>query len=340
MWRWTSVWVIVPLTATALFAATTPPAPRSGAQPPRPVPTVAPDDGYPIRFATKPPARPDTALADGALVLGVVVGEEARAYPLSALWEEGKHTVNDDLGDSPIAVSMCPLAGVGATYSRKVGNDVLDIGSLVTIDRGSLVLYDRQTHSSWNLLSGDAVSGSLEGQRLRRVPTTFTTWAHWRSMHPTSTVYVSPDADPGYALDDQRMRRILMSNSGPPRDRDWVLGLRCSKDANAVLVRQIVARRVANTTVDGRPIVVFLAQDLTTTSAWERSAPGRTLTFRANGDALTDAETGSTWDPFTGTAIAGPLTNQKLERVPLLPAFWHAWKAHHPDATVLDVTVD
>ena len=34
------------------------------------------------------------------------------------------------------------------------------------------------------------------------------------------------------------------------------------------------------------------------------------------------------------------MTKLKLKRVPLLPAFWHAWKAHHPDATVLDLTVD
>lgn len=339
MWCWNSVLAIGALTANPLFAATRPSA-QADARAIRPVPTASPDDRYPVRFATKPPARPDTALADGALVLGVLVGDEARAYPLSALWEEGKHTVNDDLGDAPIAVSMCPLAGVGATYLRKVGNDVLDIGSLVTIDRGSLVLYDRQTHTSWNLLSGEALSGQLEGQHLRRVPTTFTTWAHWRSMHPTSTVYVSPDADAGYALDDQRMRRILMANSGPPRDRDWVLGFRCAKDASAVLVRQIAGRRVANATVDGRPIVVFLTEDLTTTAAWERSTGGRTLTFRAEGDALTDAETGSTWDPFTGIATAGPLAKQMLKRVPLLPAFWHAWKAHHPDATVLDLTVD
>ena len=148
------------------------------------------------------------------------------------------------------------------------------------------------------------------------------------------------DADAGYALDDQRMRRILMSNSGPPRDRDWVLGLLGSKDASAVLVRQIAGRRVANTTVDGRPIVVFLSEDLTTTSAWERSTTGRTLTFRAEGDALIDAETGSSWDAFTGTAVAGPLTSHTLKLVPVLPAFWHTWKAHHPDATVLDVTVD
>ena len=337
---WKSGLVIGHLTATALFAAATPPAVQKDGPPMHEVSAAAPEDSYPIRFATQPPARPDSALADTALVLGVVVGDEARAYPLSTLWEEGKHTVNDDLGDSPIAVSMCPLAGVGATYLRKVGNDVLDIGSLVRIDRGSLVLYDRQTHTSWNLLSGDALSGQLEGQSLRGIPTTFTTWAYWRAMHPTTTVYVSPDADAGLALDASRMRRILLSTSGPPRDRDWVLGLRCSKDADAVLVRQIAGRRVANVTVDDRPLVVFLALDLTTTAAWERSASGRTLTFRAEGDTMTDAETGSSWNPFTGMAMTGPLKDQKLRRVSLLPAFWHAWKAHHPDATILDVPLD
>src|SRR5215470_16915912 len=104
------------LCASSSGASATPPGGKDASA--RESPAVVPEDAYPVRFAPEAKARGESGLGDDALVLGVVVGDEARAYPLSALWEEGKHTLNDTLADAPIAVSMCPIPGVGATYMR------------------------------------------------------------------------------------------------------------------------------------------------------------------------------------------------------------------------------
>lgn len=50
-------------------------------------------------------------LGEGDLVLGYVVGNDARAYPHTILdWHE---IINDQVGDVSISVTYCPLTGTG-----------------------------------------------------------------------------------------------------------------------------------------------------------------------------------------------------------------------------------
>ncbi len=274
------------------------------------------------------------SLREDELVLGIVSGGEARAYPVRALWGEAGHTVNDEVGGQSLAVAFCPLAGVGASFSRRLGGRTLRLGSLTTVERGSLVLYDVESRSRYRLLSGEAFAGPRTGDRLRRVPTLFTTWARWRGLHPRTTVYSPADSGGGQDLDAARLRRIILSGGPRLADRDWVVGIEGRAEAAAIAVRSLVARRVANVALEGRLLVAFLSDDLTTVAVWERSSGGRTLTFRAAGDRLLDAETGSSWDPFTGRAVAGPLEGRSLSLVPSQPGFWHAWRAEHPESAV------
>ncbi|MBI4201002.1 MAG: DUF3179 domain-containing protein, partial [Chloroflexi bacterium] len=47
---------------------------------------------------------------------------------------------------------------------------------------------DRQTGSRWNLL-GQAVEGSLKGQRLPPLFHTQSLWFYWVAANPTTTIY-------------------------------------------------------------------------------------------------------------------------------------------------------
>ena len=78
-----------------------------------------------------------------------------------------------------------------------------------------------------------------------------------------------------------------------------------------------------------------MSADLATAVAWGRRVDGRTLTFRADGDRMVDAETGSAWEPLSGRAVSGPMAGRTLSAVPATTGFWHAWKSHHPDTRVL-----
>jgi hypothetical protein len=295
---------------------------------------------YPVRHAAH--ATPDQGQPrDVDLVVGVVLQGEARAYPLSLLWDQTGHTVNDDLGRTPIAVALCPLAGASRVFLRRSGGRTLEIGHVSEVWRDTLVLYDAQTHSRWGLLTGEAFAGPLAGEKLQRAPALQTTWGRWKELHPATTLYVSPElAEKGFELDDTRIRRIVLTGGGPPRRGDWIVGLQGTKTSAAVVVRGIAKERVFNGALEGKPILVFVTQDLATTTAWDRRVRGRVLTFAASGDRLTDAETGSTWDPFTGRALSGRLEGGSLAPVPQTNAFWHAWKAHHPDTVTLGLPAE
>jgi hypothetical protein len=265
-----------------------------------------------------------------------VVGGEARAYPVNLLWGESAHTVNDELGRRPIAVALCPLAGVGAAFERRHGKATLELGHVSEVRLDTLVLYDAGTRSRWGLLTGEAFEGPLAGQRLGRLPSLFTTWGRWKALYPATTVYVAPEeAARGFELDETRIRRIVLAGGGPPRRGDWIVGIEGRKGSVAVLLRGLKTERILNDTLEGRPFAVFLTSDLATALAWSRKVDGRTLTFRAEGDRMVDAETGSSWDALTGRALAGPLTGRALAAVPATTGFWHAWKAHHPDTRVV-----
>jgi len=297
-------------------------------------------DELPIRRAN-PGARAEAAaVPDEDMVLGVVVGREARAYPVAALWALKEHTVNDELDGEPLVVSMCSLAGVARAYSRKLDARVLDVGNADTVDRGSLVLYDRNTVTRWDLIDGDATEGPLLGRRLRRLPALFTTWGTWKSLHPDTTVHLGPGSPPAMGLNAERRRRILLAGRGLPTDRDWIVGFREGDYSAALLVRSFVDVRIANVRVRQRPVVVFVTADRTTLVTWQRRVGERELTFAADGDRMIDRETGSAWDPFAGRAVSGPMKGRILVPAVSSEGFWHAWKAHHVDTVLIDPLVE
>jgi len=59
----------------------------------------------PIKTATRTVERAQASLKDQEIVIGVVVGGHARAYPVNLMWSPENEVVNDTLGDTPIAAS-------------------------------------------------------------------------------------------------------------------------------------------------------------------------------------------------------------------------------------------
>lgn len=77
-------------------------------------------------------------------------------------------------------------------YDRTVEGRTLELG-VSSFSRDVLVLYDRQTATHWDQVSGEALTGDLAGRRLKVVASTLTSWGEWRSRHPKTDVYVKPE---------------------------------------------------------------------------------------------------------------------------------------------------
>lgn len=124
-------------------------------------------------------------------VIGVVIGKEARAYPLRVLiWHE---IVNDVIAGIPVAVTYCPLCNTAIVFDRRLDGELLDFGTTGNLRYSDLVMYDRQTESWWQQFGGDAIVGELAGKALRRIPSRLESIANFRERAPDGRVLVPAD---------------------------------------------------------------------------------------------------------------------------------------------------
>jgi hypothetical protein len=127
-------------------------------------------------------------------VVELVVGSEARAYPLQILiW----HEIVDDVVDGrPVAVTFCPLCNTAIAFDRRVGGHTLTFGTTGNLRNSDLVMYDRQTESWWQQFDGEGIVGRFAGTRLRELPARIVAWREFRHDHPHGLVL---SRDTGYA---------------------------------------------------------------------------------------------------------------------------------------------
>jgi hypothetical protein len=149
-----------------------------------------PRDGIPA--LDDPRTMPASAApwSDGERVLGLALGDEARAYPLAVLvWHE---LVNDTVGGRAILVSYCPLCGTGIAFDRTIDGEPQRFGVSGLLYRSDLLMFDRATDSLWSQIAARAVTGPRRGAGLTLVRSRIESWGRWRQRHPQTTV-LSPD---------------------------------------------------------------------------------------------------------------------------------------------------
>jgi hypothetical protein len=156
------------------------------------------------------------------LVVGLVVGGQARAYPWWVMVHY--HVVNDTIeveNDSeaastghvhnphgvsssvsayvPLLLTLCEAcSGVSAFIPSVterpdhplVFSQCRAEGAAPHAYKaiGVYTICDLQTQSRWHPFSGRAGSGPLEGARLERLPVFHETWSEWRKRHPNTVV--------------------------------------------------------------------------------------------------------------------------------------------------------
>ncbi|MDP6442408.1 MAG: DUF3179 domain-containing protein, partial [Pirellulaceae bacterium] len=147
-----------------------------------------PIDGIPA--ITKPSfvAAAETRLPDDDRVIGVVEGDQAKAYPLRILTHH--EVVNDRIGETPIAVTYCPLCDSSAVFDARIGDREIEFGVSGLLYNSNVLMYDRgsENPSLWSQLKQVAVAGEHVNDRLRMTPFEVSTWKTWREKHPETLV--------------------------------------------------------------------------------------------------------------------------------------------------------
>jgi hypothetical protein len=126
---------------------------------------------------------------DSAIVFGIVINGEARAYPKNIM--EVHEMVNDTLGGRLIGIPYCTLCrSVQAFFTDQVPGFKPLLRTSGLLSRSNKFMYDRTTWSALDTFTGRAISGPLHkaGVTLPQTTVVISTWAAWRKAHPRTTL--------------------------------------------------------------------------------------------------------------------------------------------------------
>lgn len=124
-------------------------------------------------------------------------------------------------------------------------------------------------------------------------------------------------------------------------DDEPVIALSIGDEHRAYPVQIMVWHEIVNDTVAGRPVSVTYCPLCNSALAFDRRLGERVLTFGTSGKlylsdlVMYDRQTESLWSQLEGRAIAGVLTGERLERIPVQTVTWAQWRDAHPDGWVL-----
>ena len=127
---------------------------------------------------------------DDGVVFGIVVGDEARAYPRNIM--EVHEMVNDTLDGRRFALAYCTLCGSAqGFYTDDIpGFDLAVMRTSGLLSRSNKVMFDVVTFSAFDTFRGSAATGPMfeAGVVLNQISVVTTTWGAWKRAHPGTTI--------------------------------------------------------------------------------------------------------------------------------------------------------
>jgi Protein of unknown function (DUF3179) len=303
-------------------------------------------DGIPaLDYPPQLRARMTSYLTADEPVFGVEINGDTRAYPLRILdWHE---MANDRVGGVPVALAYCTLCGAGVLYRTDTPKGTLTFGSSGFLYESNKLMFDRQTDTLWNQLTGEPVNGPLVGSgiKLQRLPVTLTSWRSWQGTHPETRVLSletghQRDYTPGkpygsYFESPETMFPVHQRSKLLP-EKAWIYALLVNGAPKAYPLDRLNKEKVVNDELGGMPIVVVAdpgaeAQGRTV-RAYERGdrkfLPGRSFM----GTAFVTDQEGRSWS--AGEEALTTPDGKKLPRLPGHLAYWFGWYSFYPQTQV------
>ncbi len=275
-----------------------------------------------LSFAT----RGDDRIPQDAMVLGVEIHGEAKAYPIRYLVYH--HQIPDTIGGVPVLVTYCSVCRTGRVFDPVV-NGRVESFRLVGMDRWNAMFEDATTGSWWQQATGRAVSGPLARQALAEIPSAQLTAREWFGLHAASRIMLADeDSTEGYDLDGVYERgestsELTGTDHGSWNDKSWVVGVETGGASRAYDWNRLKQVRVISDAVGGTPIVIALLDDQQSFVVFER--PAGAGPFALDGKTLVG---GDRRFDLAGRDLADPA--QRLRLLPASQEFWHSWRTFHP----------
>ncbi len=282
---------------------------------------------------------------------------------------EGESALDVDSGITgsvpgmPVMLAYCTLCGSGILYNATVpdlvvngesqGETVLEFGSTGMLMRSNKLMYDRNTDTVWNAMTGEPAFGPLAGSgiRLEILPVVVTDWATWLAEHPDTSVlslrtgfqrnYTNGGAYSDYFNDpDFVMFPVWQQDTSANDNKEVIFALNLNDTPKAYPLRTILPEQVTNDTLAGTNVVIvsratperaFFEPGGAAVRAYAsgdyRFSPGQTALEVID-------QNGAAW-AVTEEALIGP-DDARLERLGGHLAFWFGWYSYYPDTLVYE----
>lgn len=316
-----------------------------------------PIDGIPpLESAPTLPGIEADYLEDDEPVFGVIVNGDARAYPLRII--DNHEMANDVIGGVPVSLAYCTLCGAAIAYDgRSSTGQVFDFGTSGFLYRSNKLMYDRQTRTLWNQLTGEPVLGELADQEINLdiLPVVLTSWSDWLDQHPDTLVldrntgYYSPETYvPGIFYGDYFSSSDTMfpvwQRSGLLPPKEFVYTLHLNGTAKAYQVEALVNDKVLNDTLGNIPVVLIANRGAVTVDGLHQlqgpvfyDVGGEVRAFNRGNETFIPGEdpnsvidsAGNQW-LVTEEALISP-DGKTAERLPGHLAYWFGWYAFFPN---------
>lgn len=239
-------------------------------------------------------------LRDEDMVIGLVRGNTARAYPLRILvWHE---IVNDIIENDAVAVTYCPLCGTAMVFDRNIDGKTRTFGVSGLLYRSDVLMYDRETESLWSQLAMKAISGPAVGKELTWLPSEQLTWKAWHEKYPHGEVLSTDtghlrnyggEAYASYFASEKPMFPVPHTRT-ELKDKAWVIGIIMQGEAKAYPVDLLPSGKAIKDSVGNTKIVVRY-----------------------------DAEKKHV-----------QVTGDEGRQIPSVMSFWFAWQAFYPETSL------
>lgn len=312
--------------------------------------------GY-VPYVMTPPADPQTLdiaeadklLSDDDMVLGVVNGDDIRAYPRDSIARP--HFFEDTVGGTPLTVSYCILCNSGMAFRSELHGKKLAL-KCVTAYNNNIIYHDPASDNYIQQLDGEVILGPDVGTRLETHPVVQARWADWKALHPTTKLYYAPEQGFRDKMVGAMLQMMIPIRKLVVRKTPWhrirgkldtrlpamayVHAVEIGGERKAYAEADLKTTPVVNDTVGGTPLAVMYDAGHDVADIFSRRVGGRELTFEpsTDGGIARDRETGSTWD-ITGTCVGGELAGQRLARISHYnKLFWFSWPLFKPDTAI------
>lgn len=289
-------------------------------------------------------------------VFGIVVNGDARAYPLRIMdWHE---MANDVIGGVPVSLAYCTLCGAAIAYDGRASDgQIYTFGSSGLLLRSNKLMYDRQTNTLWNHLTGEPVMGKLADRdiSLRLLPVVLTTWQEWYGQHPDTLVLdintgfgrvYWPGAAYGHYFASDNTMFPVWQRSNLLDSKAQIYALRIDGLPKAYPIDILAEEKVVNDTLGDTPVVVVASRGTVNVTGIGRYGPvtytaGSEVrayergqqTFRPGPDADTVLDSASRPWQVTEEALIGP-DGETAPRISGHLAYWFGWYAFFPNTLV------